>query len=81
MGFIHRVGPGKDFRKNGLSRSNGRNTETKRYIVMGPTAKLVTAHRAKNALFANIGLPKQKIGFWAKMRQLRQILGRYTFWF
>ena len=44
------VGPGKEFQKtkNSRQRFNGHNSETKRDIVMGPTAKMVTTHRATN---------------------------------
>ena len=37
---------------------------------MGPTSKLVDKHRATNALLTKIRLPRQKIGFSAKMRCL-----------
>ena len=41
------VGPGKDFqKKNGLLRSNSRYSKTERDIVIGPTAKMVSTHRA-----------------------------------
>ena len=53
--------------------------ETKRDIVMGPKGKMVIMHRATNALLTKMVLPKQKIGFLAKMRQLGPILGRDQF--
>ena len=68
------VGPSKDFQgKNRLPRLNGRYSKSKRDIVMGPTAKVVSTHRATNAPLTKIWLPKQK------MRRLGPILGRGTF--
>ena len=59
------------FRKNGLPHSNGFNPETKRDVVMGPTGKMVVTHRATNAPFTKIGLPKQKFWFWGKNLPVR----------
>ena len=75
------MGPGKDFsEKNGHRCLNGHNLETKRDIVMGLKGKMVVTHRATNALLTKKVLPKQKIGFLAKMHRLGPILGRGTFW-
>ena len=42
--------------KNGLLRSNSRYSKTKRDIVMGPTAKMVTKHKALLAkIWVNLG--------------------------
>ena len=61
------VGPGKDFsEKNGRRCLNGRNSETKRDIVMGPKGKMVVMHRVTNALLTKIVLPLQKSVFWPK---------------
>lgn len=77
------MGLGKDFskKKTGHGCLSGHNSETKRDIVMGPKGKMVVIHRAKKASITKIVLPKQKMGFLAKMRQLGPILGRGTFWF
>ena len=67
-------------KKMGHRHLNSGNSETKRDIVMGQKGKMVVTHRATNAQLTKMVLPKQKIGFLAKMRRLGRILGRGTFW-
>ena len=54
-------------KKNGRRYLNGRNSNTKRDIVMSPIGKMVITYRATNSSLTKIVLLKQKIRFLAKM--------------
>ena len=55
-------------KKTGRRCLNGHNSETKRDILMGQKGKMISTHRATNALLTKTVLSKQKIGLLAKMR-------------